>query len=168
MPRLPARQGKFKRIDFPGAATQALGFNDKGQAVGAIESGGRVSAFLFDRGDYTIIDVPGAGNASAVDINSRRQIVGAYRDAAGMTRGFFLDDGELANLQVPGALVTMPLGINNRGHIAGFYIDADLGDDLVAHGFLFKKGTYTTIDHPLASTGTSSFDVNDKGQIVGF
>jgi uncharacterized membrane protein len=161
-------KGEFTRIDFPGAATQALGLNDKGQAVGAIESGGRVSAFLFDRGDYSIIDVPGAGNASAVDINNRRQIVGAYRDSDGMTRGFFLDHGELTNLEVPGALATMPFGINNRGDIAGFYIDADLGDGLIAHGFLYRKGTYITIDHPLASTGTSSYDVNDNGQIVGF
>jgi probable HAF family extracellular repeat protein len=130
--------------------------------------GGRVRAFLFDRGDYTIIDVPGAGNASAVDINNRRQIVGAYRDSDGMTRGYFLDDGELTNVEVPGALVTMPLGINNKGHVVGFYIDADLSDALVAHGFLYKNGTYTRIDHPLAFTGTSSFDVSDNGQIVGF
>jgi uncharacterized membrane protein len=162
-------KGEFTRIDFPGVATQALGLNDKGQAVGAIEvGGGRVRAFLFDRGDYSIIDVPGAGNASAVDINNRRQIVGAYRDSDGMTHGYFLDDGELTNVEVPGALVTMPLGINNKGHVAGFYIDADLGDALVAHGFLYRNGTYVTIDHPLAFTGTSSYDVSDNGQIVGF
>jgi hypothetical protein len=79
--------------------------------VGAIEVGwGRVRAFLFDRGDYSIIE----------------------------------------------------------GHVAGFYIDADLGDALVAHGFLYKNGTYITIDHPLAFTGTSSYDVSDNGRIVGF
>ena len=29
------------------------------------------------------------------------------------------------------------------------------------------NGTYTTIDHPLASSDTQAHDVNDRGQIAG-
>src|SRR5436190_1788450 len=35
------------------------------------------------------------------------------------------------------------------------------------HGFLESGGTYTTLDDPLATTGTSALGINDMGQIVG-
>jgi hypothetical protein len=38
----------------------------------------------------------------------------------------------------------------------------------VGHGFLYKDGALTTIDHPLASSDSWSQDLNDRGQIVGF
>jgi probable HAF family extracellular repeat protein len=65
---------------------------------------------------------------------------------------------------VPGATLTFPLGINNRGHVVGMFRDANE----VGHGFLYKDGALTTIDHPLASSDSWPQDVNDRGQIVGF
>jgi probable HAF family extracellular repeat protein len=35
------------------------------------------------------------------------------------------------------------------------------------HGFLYTGGSFTTIDAPGARFGTSAFDINDAGQIVG-
>jgi uncharacterized membrane protein len=45
----------------------------------------------------------------------------------------------------------------------GFYMDANQ----IRHGFLYKNGVLTTIDHPLASSDTQAHDLNDRGQIVG-
>ena len=37
------------------------------------------------------------------------------------------------------------------------------------HGFVWRKGTFTTIDHPDAAAplGTSAIGVNDSGEVVG-
>jgi probable HAF family extracellular repeat protein len=80
-----------------------------------------------------------------------------------VSHGYVLDNGVLKNIDVPGAAQSVPFGINNRGHVVGYYVDTNL----VRHGFLFKNGTYTTIDHPLASSDTQAHDLNDRGQIVG-
>jgi probable HAF family extracellular repeat protein len=60
-------------------------------------------------------------------------------------------------------VATFPFGINNRGHVVGFYLDADQ----VRHGFLFRNGEFTTIDHPLAAADTQAHDLNDRAQIAG-
>src|SRR5215831_9189298 len=55
--------GVFTILHFPGATlTEALGINDRGQIVGVarIGSPARDTGFLFDRGVFTTIDVPGA------------------------------------------------------------------------------------------------------------
>jgi probable HAF family extracellular repeat protein len=69
----------------------------------------------------------------------------------------------LGTLALPGAVATFPFGINNRGHVVGFYLDADQA----RHGFLFRNGEFTTIDHPLAADDTQAHDLNDRGQIAG-
>jgi probable HAF family extracellular repeat protein len=143
-------KGRFTTIDVPGAPTQALGLNDRGQVVGTyIDAGGAFHGFLLDKGVYTTIDVPGALQSTAAEINARGQTIGFYLDAAGTTRVYLREaNGSLTTLGFPGAVATVPFGINSRGHVVGFYLDANQ----VRHGFLFKNGAYTTIDHPLASS----------------
>ena len=116
------------------------------------------------QGVYTTIDVPGALQSTAADINARGQTIGFYLDAAGTTRVYLrAANGSLTTIAFPGAVATVPFGINNRGDVVGFYMDANQ----VRHGFLFKNGAYTRIDHPLASSDTQAHDLNDRGQIVG-
>jgi hypothetical protein len=59
---------------------------------------------------------------------------------------------------------TRPNGIDNSGDIVGYYWDAHA----VAHGFLYQKGHYTTIDDPLGTNGTWLTGINNKGAIVGY
>jgi probable HAF family extracellular repeat protein len=88
----------------------------------------------------------------------------SYVDAGGAIRGYLRgENGDNTSIDVPGATLTFPFGLNNRGHVVGFYLDANL----VRHGFLFKNGVLTTIDHPLASSDSQAHDLNDRGQIVG-
>ena len=60
-----------------------------------------------------------------------------------------------------------PLGINNKREVVGFFTD-NMG---VAHGYLWKKGKFTTIDHPgaplVAFGGTFAGGINDRGDIAG-
>src|SRR5262249_41823721 len=58
----------------------------------------------------------------------------------------------------------LPLGglaINNSGQIVGNYTDSNG----TVHGFLYSKGTYTTLDDP--SGATVPLGINNLGQIVG-
>jgi probable HAF family extracellular repeat protein len=76
-------------------------------------------------------------------------------------------DDPLAAPYFPGsgnASGTVAKGINNSGDIIGYYWDAHQ----VAHGFLYEKGHYTTIDDPLAVNGTYLTGINNKGAIVGY
>ena len=156
--------GRLEAIDVPGSPTQAIGLNDRGQVAGTYIADGVFHGFLFDNGVYTTIDVPGALQTSVLDINARGQILGVFLDAGGTTRAYLRTaKGSLTTIAFPDAVMTVPFGINNRGHVVGYYLDADQ----VRHGFLLKNGTYTTIDHPLASSDTQAHDLNDRGQIVG-
>jgi uncharacterized membrane protein len=46
----------------------------------------------------------------------------------------------------------------------GFYLD----ENLVGHGYLWQDGFFTTIDHPDAVANTATFELNNRGEIVGF
>ncbi len=50
----------------------------------------------------------------------------------------------LTRIDFPNALQTVPTGINAAGDIVGEYLDSNL----VGHGFLLRRGFYTTIEFP--------------------
>lgn len=83
------------------------------------------------------------------------------------------DDGTFIPIDDPlGVKGTRAWGINAQGDIVGSYDDAKL----VRHGFLLRDGTFTTIDNPnggdgppgpLGNQGTTLYDINGSGDIVG-
>src|SRR5712691_8901479 len=58
---------------------------------------------------------------------------------------------------------TEAFGINASGQIVGLYTTVT-----AQHGFLLSGGMYTTLDDPLATSGTVASGINDTGQIVGY
>jgi probable HAF family extracellular repeat protein len=60
------------------------------------------------------------------------------------------------------SIETLANGINARGDIVGRYSDAEG----VFHGFLLRKGVFSTIDFPGASF-TAAFTLNARGDIAG-
>ena len=102
------------------------------------DAAGAFHGFLLHKGVYTTIDIPGALQSTAVDINARGQTIGFYLDTAGTTRVYPRQaNGSLTTLASL-SRSTVPFGINNRGHVVGFYLDANQ----VRHGFLFEHGAY--------------------------
>ena len=69
---------------------------------------------------------------------------------------------EYAKISFPGATLTIANGINNSNMIVGSYFDSK---DVV-HGFLYRRGKFTTVDFP-GATVTEVFGINDEGDIVG-
>src|SRR4051794_33007204 len=65
-----------------------------------------------------------------------------------------------STIDYPGSVFTTSGGINRFGDVVGHYIDA-AGID---HGYLLRKGTYTTVDFP-GSDGGHVHDINSSGAI---
>lgn len=157
-----ATDGAFAAIGIPGARyTQPYNINDQGQAVGFYGDATGEHGFLYDKGVFTTIDLPGYGT-EVYDINAQGQVVGEYLDSGTHGHGFIYDHGAyISGIDVPGATDTFPAAINDAGVIAGSYFDATGG-----HGFTDDHGVFTTIDAPGAS-GTSIAGMNNEGQLVG-
>ena len=75
------------------AATAVYGTNNKGQMVGSYGTGGSINGYNVDHGfvdnggTFTSFDVPYGGVAitTAIQINDKSQIVGAYQDSPTFT-----------------------------------------------------------------------------------
>ena len=118
------------------------------------------AAALAGQYAYTVIDVPGASETVANDINDVGHIVGSFTDSAG-AHGFVYDGANFQVVDVPGASLTYAWGINDAGDVVGTF-----DDTAGRHGFLRAGSTFTTIDHP-GATGTGAWGINNVGQIVG-
>src|SRR5262245_55132972 len=75
----------------------------------------------------------------------------------------FAGEYRFVKSDVPNSLDTQANGIYARGDIVGSYIDADG----VPHGFLLRKGVFTTIDVSGAGATWAARGINARGDIVG-
>jgi uncharacterized membrane protein len=74
----------------------------------------------------------------------------------------FATDYRFVKIDFPDAASTIASGINARGDIVGRYDDVNG----VVHGFLLRKGIFSSIDFPNASF-TSARAINARGDIAG-
>jgi uncharacterized membrane protein len=75
----------------------------------------------------------------------------------------FAADYRFVKIDVPNSISTEALGINAREDIVGRYTDAEDID----HGFLLRKGVFTSIDVPNAEATFGARAINARGDIVG-
>jgi len=182
------RNRRFETIDIPGARyVVPYDINNRGQIVGLYLDEGAVPgpdglpppgaqhAFLWDRGEVTVVDPPDTVLApNAYSVNDRGQIVGE-RIVAGVGQLGFVrqPDGRFVTLDPPGGAENKALGINDRGQVVGAYLDDGAvpgPDGLFAadtiHGYMWDDGRYTRLDVP-GARATAADDINNRGQIVG-
>ena len=74
--------------------------------------------------------------------------------------GFIMTGGLPLPIKFPGASWTLPRGINNAGFVFGTAVGR------TSHGFIWKEGRFTQIDHP-GSTITDIVSMNNNGVLVG-
>jgi uncharacterized membrane protein len=142
----------------------ATGINDSGQVVGNIPWGtglgmGPANGFIYDNGNLTVLSNQGG----FYGINNSDQIIGnaGWQGVAG---AFEYSNGVYSNLPYFGGNYIHATGINNNGLIVGYYLSFN---GTPAHGFIYNGSTYTTINDPNATYGTSVQGINDLGQLVG-
>jgi probable HAF family extracellular repeat protein len=109
-----------------------FGLNNRGDLVGNI--GG--DAFLWSKGQYTYLRVPGSGETEARGINDEGQIVGFWLDDTLSIHGFVFANGTFTEVTVPGGSMVELWGINNAGQVVGSYTD-EAG---LPHGFTMSIG----------------------------
>jgi uncharacterized membrane protein len=94
---------------------------------------GLAKAFTIEDGVFTPFMVPGSVSTNAWDVNPRGDIVGVYRNAAGV-HGYVRTAAGFTTLDAPGASATRAFGINARGDVVGTYVANG-----VTHGFLMSR-----------------------------
>jgi hypothetical protein len=159
-------------INVPGSrVTVASKINDAGNIVGGYaDSKLAVHGFLFNNGQYTSIDFPGAIATEALGINNKSNfdIVGDYTDAHGIVHGFLLSGNTFSTIDAPFAVNTAVYAINDQQKIAGVY---DSGGP-VTGGFAGTLGSVSPLnypDNPIPGTQTTTKlnSLNNADEIVG-
>lgn len=126
--------GKMTMVNFPGAtgilpgaepggevSTSIYSLNDNGQAVGIYNTTLGVQGFLYSKGQYSTIHISGATYTDPTGINDAGEIVGYYKNAAGVDNGFIDIGGNIQTYIAPGGSDTIISGLNNLGQIVGVY-----------------------------------------------
>jgi len=91
-----------------------------------------------------------------------RQIIKAFVFWLASSSVLIAADYRFVKIDFPDAVATIASGINARGDIVGRYDDVNG----VTHGFLLRKGIFSSIDFPNASF-TSARAINARGDIAG-
>ncbi len=135
------RDGKFANDDIPGASqTVPFSVNDLGDIVGedAVVAGTIGHGYFEDfLGHRTLVDAPAAPANSTffISINNRRQILGAFADAAQVQHNFLDDSSNFLPFDLPasfGSTFTSAQTLNDLDDIVGLFSD-QAG---VQHGFV--------------------------------
>ncbi len=148
-----------------------------GNIVGSYGNGSW-HGFLYSSGIYTTFSYFDGlyGNAHANGINGTN-IVGSFPDDNG-THGWLYNGGTYTTLDDPNSVpvynngylqtgaYTVANGISGNTIVGTYAIPSFVGLG-VAHGFMYTKGNYITMDVPNATGGTYANGI-DGGNIVGY
>jgi len=165
-----SKRSEITRTGCPNATfTFLLGINNSGAIAGSCHDGTTHATHAFlrnQKGQYTLIDVPGAVITEGRGLNDFNQVIGYYRDETGEQHGFVWNDGAFFTLDLPDLenVIPYPQGINNRGQVVGSFAERPCNCN--ERGFLFSQGSLTIIDFP-GARATILNGINDRGDIVG-
>jgi hypothetical protein len=113
---------------------------------------------------YRTLDAPGATYGTWIQGISSNNVVGYYEDSNTVYHGFLFDGSAYTMLDAPAAAGvyvlsdmdntggTFPMGISGDS-VVGYYT----ATNGVTHGFLYRGGTFTTLDDPEAGGPYSEF-----------
>jgi uncharacterized membrane protein len=135
-----SRDGSFEGFPLPNS--MHTGATPDGSMIAGIY--GSVHSYLLDDGRFLPFDVPDSTLTNALDINPEGDIIGHFRDRAGVFHGFLRNEnGEFTSIDFPGSNNTQARGINARREIVGRYTDAAAR----TRGFLARPREDNSAEH---------------------
>ena len=158
----PGATRRTMRYTVPGAAdTYPVGTNNGFAVIGYFdtrENRSQFQGFLYQNGMTSAVTGPGQAPAQPIAINDS----GVIALASGGS-DYLFDGTNFTPVAVPGALGTTLGGLNNAGAAFGIYTASDQS----THGFVYKNGTYTSIDAPAGREVARLLGMDDLGNVVG-
>jgi len=155
------QNGSFTQYEFQDHLTSIHGINDGAVFVGYWYEGSSYTGFISNGNTISYNGEPTVLNS----INDNGVIVGSATGSAGDV-GFEANTrGQITStLQYPGASFTSANGINKQAVVVGMYASSGVG-----HGYIFKKGKYTTLPIPPGAVKNKFqyWGINDSGQLSG-
>jgi probable HAF family extracellular repeat protein len=144
----------------PASFVDRILLNERGQVVVNTNGPGRYHVFLWQGGVRTDLGNFGGDDAEAyaLDINDRGQIVGLCNTTWPHQHAFVWQDGAMTDLGGPGFESTAH-AINERGQIVGEILSPR------QQAVVWQDGAMTALG---GGTFSSAYDINDRGEIVGF
>jgi hypothetical protein len=132
--------GEFSSIDVP--ASMHAGATPDGKMIVGLYSDLTVMppathGYLIENGNFQSFDVPNSTFTQGWDINPAGDIVGDFKDNAGMFHGFLRIAGGYTSIDFPAAVASHAFGTNPAGAVVGIYTDTN-GK---THGFLAVPAT---------------------------
>jgi len=168
------RDGEFTTIDFPDAAgsvvagTDARGIGPSGEIVGSYtvvgEPGVNVHSYLLTKqGEFVAVNYPGHTNMIAQRILPDGTILGCRHDDdnMGSMKGVVITRSGSEEIDLFASMANGATPDHRR--IVGLYRNMAANRN---SGFLIDDGDFTPLVVP-GSTGTSAWDMNQAGEIVG-
>ncbi len=155
--------GKFTIFKVPNSGMTWFSHRSGGVNVGSYLDNAippAVHGLAQQGADYTTINYPKATYTWVSGINNSGTVVGNYLKGT-LSKGFQLKNGKYTSIAHSGASTTVPEAISDDGTVVGSYTDSQ------THGFIWKAGKFTVVDHPKSVYGTELRDVNTAGIMVG-
>lgn len=157
----------FSAVDFPGVSISEAFDTFNGVILGDFFDDTYFEAttgFTMKANVAQLYTIPGfTGVPALFAINTSGEMVGAIQVPQVGIRSVEIINGQATIFDPPqSALLDEAIGVNAHGTIVGIYFDSSN----VSHGYIYKGGTFTTIDSPGAA-GTAAYDINLAGEIVG-
>lgn len=146
--------------------SQALGINNRGQAVGFyVGRDGWQRAVLWEKGRMKWLGRLGPEYVSheAVAINNSGQIIGTASTVDGRRTSFIWEKGVMREIKLPKESNSYVVAINNNGQVVGTF-DSARDEHGSTHSLVFLYDTNGF--HDLGIEG-QVFGINNQGQILG-
>jgi uncharacterized membrane protein len=160
--------GTFASIQFPGSNnTLAIKISPRGKVVGcfhhlSVDTPTTMHGFVLQDGNYE--EFPMLGSMHNGIARNGRLIVGVVFPDMATFHAYKVHDGVTEMIDPPDAVVSDARDLNRSDEIVGFFTDSANK----THGFLLRKGEFTTIDFPGDDVvSTQARGINPQGDIVG-
>jgi hypothetical protein len=132
--------GTFTSIDVP--ASMHSGATPDGTTIVGLYTDMTMTppsthGYVIENENFQSFDVPNSTFTQGWDINPAGNIVGDFKDNAGMFHGFMRTASGYTSIDFPAAVASHAFGTNPGGAIVGIYTDANG----ITHGFLATPAT---------------------------